>query len=61
MNRIRIDRLVLFTGLLLLAGCQSEPEAMQVVDIDGKWSFRQVGTDEWSPATVPGTVASTAP
>ena len=56
MNRIRIDRLVLFTGLLLLAGCQSEPEAMQVVDIDGKWSFRQVGTDEWSPATVPGTV-----
>jgi len=29
---------------------------MQVQDLTGEWKFRQAGTEEWLPATVPGGV-----
>ncbi|MBW6536809.1 MAG: glycoside hydrolase family 2 protein [Mariniphaga sp.] len=45
--------------LLLLWGCSKEekdPYLMIQIEINGDWTFRQVGENDWLPATVPGTV-----
>ena len=41
---------------LLLIGCKQEKSNIQVFEISQNWQFRQAGSNEWSPAVVPGCV-----
>ena len=44
------------TIALLLTGCNKEKSNIQVFEINQNWQFRQVGSNEWLPSTVPGCV-----
>ena len=47
----------LFSLLFILFGVQAlHAGGVKVVPLEGAWEFRQVGKEEWLPATVPGTV-----
>ena len=41
---------------LLLFSCQKDHIPNETKELDLQWEFRQVGTDNWYPATVPGVV-----
>ena len=48
---------ILFIALLIISGCTTKNQTeMEQLSITSGWQFRQVGTDDWMPATVPGTV-----
>ena len=57
---ITIKRMPLLAILLLIIGACSQtttsPNLMVQQEINSNWTFKQVGEDEWLPATVPGTV-----
>ncbi len=49
--------LFIIVVLALFPGCNTEKsEMMTSEEIKGQWQFRQAGSEEWLPATVPGTV-----
>jgi beta-mannosidase len=55
----KIISVVVSLSLLFSLGCQKknkDPELMIQKEINGNWTFRQVGEADWMPATVPGTV-----
>lgn len=58
-------KLILLSIFALLVSCQSAPDPKVLAEAQSEkieqsivesWTFRQVGTDSWMPATVPGTV-----
>ncbi len=49
--------MALMSDRLQAKAVQHEPHAGPLErDLSGRWQFRQVGRDDWMPATVPGTV-----
>ncbi|MBN2773349.1 MAG: glycoside hydrolase family 2 protein, partial [Prolixibacteraceae bacterium] len=54
---MKTNQLILFllSLILIFTGCKDQNEMEQSL-ISSNWQFRQVGTNEWMPATVPGTV-----
>lgn len=52
------NRIVLFSLLILsfITGCTLQNTTPSVSELNQNWQFRQAGTQEWMPASVPGCV-----
>jgi len=56
---MKSNRILFILGLVILSFCVSneiDPNLVLQQEISENWTFRQVGKNEWLPATVPGTV-----
>lgn len=50
-------KLIFFVFVMMFSNaCSPKEQALIDIPLEGKWEFRQVGSGQWMPATVPGTV-----